>query len=40
VMLAPMFAARGLEGVIIVCAAANLLCLALVLATRKGLNRG
>jgi len=40
VMLAPVFATRGLDGVILVCAAANLCCLAIVLATRKTLNRG
>ncbi len=40
VMLAPVFVAQGLDGVILVCAAANLACLALVLATRRALNRG
>ncbi len=40
VMLAPVFLTQGLDGVILVCATANLACLGLVLATRKVLNRG
>jgi len=39
VLLAPIFTAQGLDGVVWVCAAANLGCLALVLSTRKALDR-
>lgn len=39
VLLAPVFSSQGLGGIVMVCAAANLGCIALVVATRRALDR-
>lgn len=40
VLLAPMFGAAGFEGVVTICAVANVACVLVVLLTRRSLDRG
>lgn len=40
VLLAPVFSSAGFEGVLTVCAAANLACILTILLTRRSLDRG